>query len=191
VHELCVKTRVAVSNAAEFRTRQCFEGGVCVCVILAGRTGDAIMCLGSLAAMRVLAALLAISGSICAAREMEQSWTFDSVGRIFTLSDPVLEKPPLRLACTPEGYLEISILPTDETLIEISLVRPSLLTLVIRGTLRSDGRIISNVDFKSLTAEFFREEGEVEVHGGHYYHLHLKGARRVLDYLRNSCTAVS
>jgi len=150
------------------------------------------MCLGSLAAMRVLVAfLLAISGSICAAGEIEQSWTFDSVGRIFTLSDPVLEKPPLRLACTPEGYLEISILPTEEALAEISLIRPSLLTLTIRGRLRSDGRIISNVDFKSLTVEFFREEGEVEVHGGHSYRLHLKGARRVLDYLRNSCTAVS
>jgi hypothetical protein len=41
-----------------------------------------------------------------------------------------------------------------------------------------------------LTAEFLREEGEVDV-TGERSRLHLNGARRVLQTLESSCMAVS
>jgi len=57
--------------------------------------------------------------------------------------------------------------------------------------LSPEGRITSNVFFKSLTVEFLRQEGEIEVLGGRPYKLHLDGARRVLETLESSCLAVA
>ena len=42
-----------------------------------------------------------------------------------------------------------------------------------------------------MTAEFLREEGEVQVLAERSYRLHLNGARRVLQTLESSCLAVS
>jgi hypothetical protein len=96
---------------------------------------------------------------------------------------------PLRLACSDRGYLEIDILSGPSP--EVTLTGPSKFLLTIRGELSPAGRITSRVHFRSLTAEFLREEGDVEVLGERSYRLHLNGARRVLQTLESSCMAVS
>lgn len=87
------------------------------------------------------------------------------------------------------GYLEIEILSGSNA--EVPLIGPSKFILTIRGDLSPAGSITSLVHFRSLTDEFLREEGDVEVVGERAYRLHLNGARRVLQTLESSCMAVS
>ena len=119
----------------------------------------------------------------------EPTWTFERSGLAVSLVEPSMQDPPLRLACGRSGYLEIQILAGAKQ--EVTLVAPSKMALTIRGQQTAPDRITSNVYFKSITAEFLRDEGEIEVLGGHSYRLHLKGARGVLQTLESSCTAVS
>lgn len=120
----------------------------------------------------------------------EPTWTFERSGLAASLVEPSMQEPPLRLACGRPGYLEIEILAGAKQQ-EVTLVASSKIALTLRGTQTAPDRITSNVYFKSITAEFFRDEGEIEVLGGHSYRLHLKGARRVLQTLESSCTAIS
>lgn len=119
----------------------------------------------------------------------EPTWTFERHGRAAFLQEPDMQEPALRLACGRPGYLEIDIISGAKR--EVTLVGPTKIALTLRGEETAPGRITSNVYFKSITAEFFRDEGEIEVLGGHSYRLHLKGARGVLQTLESSCTAVS
>lgn len=119
----------------------------------------------------------------------ENNWTFDRQGLTAFLSSSAVGEAPLRLTCAQKGYLEINILSGSKP--EVTLAAPSKPSLTIRGELSADGRITSNVYFKSLTVEFLREEGDVDVFGSRTYRLHLNGARRVLETLEGACTAVS
>jgi len=137
--------------------------------------------------MKVIPFLLASSLSLA---NLGPNWTFERQGLSAILSDPAVDGSPLRLSCAQQqGYLEINILSGSKP--EVTLVAPSKIRLTLRGELSPDGRITSNVYFKSLTVEFLREEGEVEVLGGRTYRLHLDGARRVIDTLESSCLAVT
>ena len=120
---------------------------------------------------------------------LEPTWTFERHGQAAFLQEPDMHEPPLRLACGRPGYLEIDILSDSKE--EVILVGPTKIALTLRGQQTAPGRITSSVYFKSITAEFFRDEGEVEVRGGKSYRIHLKGARNVLQSLESSCTAVS
>ena len=117
------------------------------------------------------------------------TWTFEQQNLSASLQEPELQMSPLRLACSERGYLEIDILSGPSP--EVTLTGPSKFLLTIRGELSPAGRITSRVHFRSLTAEFLREEGDVEVLGERSYRLHLNGARRVLQTLESSCMAVS
>jgi hypothetical protein len=138
----------------------------------------------------------------------QTNWTFERQGLTAVLSDSRMEGTPLRLSCAQQGYLEIDILSGAEnakpnaglngtvlavaaTSREVTLVGPSNMRLTLQGKPSSDGRFISRAYFKSLTAEFLREEGEVEVVGAKSYRINLEGARRVLDTLQSSCLAVT
>ena len=136
--------------------------------------------------MRLIPFLLA---SVVSFTNAETNWTFERQGLTAILSDPGIDVSPLRLSCAQRGYLEISILAGSKA--EVTLVGPSKISLTIRGELSAEGRITSNVFFKSLTVEFLRQEGEIEVLGGRPYKLHLDGARRVLETLESSCLAVA
>jgi hypothetical protein len=118
----------------------------------------------------------------------EPTWTFERQNLSASLQEPDLEMSPLRLACSQRGYLEIEIL--SDLNAEVTLIGPSKFILTIRGDLSPAGRITSLVHFRSLTAEFLREEGDVEVVGERAYRLHLNGARRVPQTLESSCMAV-
>src|SRR5690348_15297458 len=109
----------------------------------------------------------------------EPTWTFEPQNRSASLQEPELQMSPLRLACSERGFLEIEILSGPGP--EVMLSGPSRFRLTIRGELSASGRLISRVPFRSLTAEFLREEGDVEVIGARSYRLHLNGARRVLQ----------
>jgi hypothetical protein len=135
-----------------------------------------------------LAALLLASGPALSTPP-HSTWTFAPNGRTASLSDTRLSETPLKLACAQRGYLEIDILSGPST--EVNLVGPSKIVLTISGKPRPNGRIVSDVYFKSLTVEFLREAANVEVSGGLSYRLDLTGARRVLDTLESSCLAVS
>jgi hypothetical protein len=119
----------------------------------------------------------------------EPTWTFERQNLSASLQQPELQISPLRLTCSDRGYLEIDILSGPSP--QVTLSGPSKFLLTIRGELSPAGRITSRVPFKSLTAEFLREEGDVDVLGERSYRLHLNGARRVLQTLESSCTAMS
>jgi hypothetical protein len=136
--------------------------------------------------MRLIPFLLASAISFTSA---ETNWTFERQGLTAILSDPGIDVSPLRLSCAQRGYLEISILAGPKA--EVTLVGPNKISLTIRGELTPEGRLTSNVFFRSLTVEFLRQEGEIEVLGGRAYKLHLDGARRVLQTLESSCMAVA
>ena len=136
--------------------------------------------------MKVVALLLASAVSLA---NLEPTWTFEQQNLSASLQEPELQMSPLRLACSDRGYLEIDILSGPSP--EVTLTGPSKFLLTIRGELNASGRIISRVPFRSLTAEFLREEGEVQVLAERSYRLHLNGARSVLQRLESSCLAVS
>ena len=136
--------------------------------------------------MKLVALLLTSAVSLV---NLEPTWTFEQQNLSASLQEPELQMSPLRLACSDRGYLEIDILSGPSS--EVTLTGPSKFLLTIRGELRANGRITSRVPFKSMTAEFLREEGEVQVLAERSYRLHLNGARRVLQTLENSCLAVS
>jgi len=136
--------------------------------------------------MKVVSLLLM---SVVSLVNYEPTWTFERQNLSASLQEPELQMSPLRLACSDRGYLEIDILSGPSP--EVTLTGPSKFLLTIRGELSPSGRITSRVHFRSLTAEFLREEGEVEVIGERSYRLHLSGARRVLQTLESSCMAVS
>ena len=119
----------------------------------------------------------------------EPTWRFERQNLSASLQEPDLEMSRLRLACSRRGYLEIEILSGSNA--EVPLIGPSKFILTIRGDLSPAGSITSLVHFRSLTDEFLREEGDVEVVGERAYRLHLNGARRVLQTLESSCMAVS
>ena len=119
----------------------------------------------------------------------EPTWILEQNGRVAFLQEPNMQEPRLRLACGRPGYLEIDIISDAKR--EITLVGPTKIALTLRGEETAPGRITSNVYFKSIAAEFLRDEGEVEVIGARSYRLPLKGARGVLQTLESSCTAVS
>jgi hypothetical protein len=119
----------------------------------------------------------------------EPTWTFERQNLSASLQEPEMQMSPLRLACSDRGYLEIEILSGPSP--EVTLTGPSKFLLTIRGELSPGGRITSKVHFRSLTAEFLREEGDVDVIGERSYRLHLNGARSVLKTLESSCLAVS
>ena len=136
--------------------------------------------------MKVVALLLMSAVSLA---HYEPTWTFERQNLSASLQEPELQMSPLRLTCSDRGYLEIDILSGPSP--EVTLTGPSKFLLTIRGELSPAGRITSRVHFRSLTAEFLREEGDVEVLGERSYRLHLSGARRVLQTLESSCMAVS
>ena len=136
--------------------------------------------------MKLVALLLTSAVSLV---NLEPTWTFEQQNLSASLQEPELQMSPLRLACSDRGYLEIDILSGPSS--EVTLTGPSKFLLTIRGELGPNGRIISRVPFKSMTAEFLREEGEVQVLAERSYRLHLNGARRVLQTLESSCLAVS
>ena len=136
--------------------------------------------------MKVVSLLLM---SVVSLVNYEPTWTFERQNLSASLQEPELQMSPLRLACWDRRYLEIDILSGPSP--EVTLTGPSKFLLTIRGELSPSGRITSRVHFRSLTAEFLREEGEVEVIGERSYRLHLSGARRVLQTLESSCMAVS
>ena len=136
--------------------------------------------------MKLVALLLTSAVSLV---NLEPTWTFEQQNLSASLQEPELQMSPLRLACSDRGYLEIDILSGPSP--EVTLTGPSKFLLTIRGELNASGRIISRVPFRSLTAEFLREEGEVQVLAERSYRLHLNGARRVLQTLESSCLAVS
>ena len=136
--------------------------------------------------MKFVALLLTSAVSLA---NYEPTWTFERQNLSASLQEPDLQMSPLRLACSDRGYLEIEILSGPSP--EVTLTGPSKFLLTIRGELSPAGRITSKVHFRSLTAEFLREEGDVEVIGERSYRLHLNGARRVLQTLESSCMAVS
>ena len=136
--------------------------------------------------MKFVALLLTSAVSLAS---YEPTWTFERQNLSASLQEPDLQMSPLRLACSDRGYLEIEILSGPSP--EVTLTGPSKFLLTIRGELSPSGRLTSTVHFKSLTAEFLREEGDVDVIGERHYRLHLNGARRVLQTLESSCTAVS
>ena len=136
--------------------------------------------------MKLVALLLTSAVSLV---NFEPTWTFEQQNLSASLQEPELQMSPLRLACSDRGYLEIDILSGPSP--EVTLTGPSKFLLTIRGELGPNGRIISRVPFRSMTAEFLREEGEVEVLAERSYRLHLNGARRVLQTLESSCLAVS
>jgi hypothetical protein len=136
--------------------------------------------------MKVVSLLLMSAVSLA---NYEPTWTFERQNLSASLQEPELQMSPLRLACSDRGYLEIDILSGPSP--EVTLTGPSKFLLTIRGELSPAGRITSRVPFKSLTAEFLREEGDVDVLGERSYRLHLNGARRVLQTLESSCTAMS
>jgi hypothetical protein len=136
--------------------------------------------------MKIVSLLLmsAVSLTHC-----EPTWTFERQNLSASLQEPELQMSPFRLTCSDRGYLEIDILSGPSP--EVTLTGPAKFLLTIRGELSPAGRITSRVHFRSLTAEFLREEGDVEVLGERSYRLHLNGARRVLQTLESSCMAVS
>ena len=136
--------------------------------------------------MKVVSLLLMSAVSLA---HNEPTWTFERQNLSASLQEPELQISPLRLTCSDRGYLEIDILSGPSP--EVTLTGPSKFLLTIRGELSSAGRLTSRVHFRSLTAEFLREEGDVEVLGERSYRLHLNGARRVLQTLESSCMAVS
>jgi len=136
--------------------------------------------------MRLIPFLLASAVSFTSAGT---NWTFERQGLTAILSDPAIDASPLRLSCAQRGYLEISILAGSKA--EVTLVGPSNIRLTLRGELTPEGRLTSNVFFRSLTVEFLAQEGDIEVLGGRSYKLHLDGARRVLRTLESSCMAVA
>ena len=136
--------------------------------------------------MKVVSLLLMSAVSLA---HYEPTWTFERQNLSASLQEPELQMSPLRLTCSDRGYLEIDILSGPSP--EVTLTGPSKFLLTIRGELSAAGRITSRVHFRSLTAEFLREEGDVEVLGERSYRLHLSGARRVLQTLESSCMAVS
>ena len=136
--------------------------------------------------MKLIALLLTSAVSLA---NYEPTWTFERQNLSASLQEPELQMSPLRLACSDRGYLEIEILSGPSP--EVTLTGPSKFLLTIRGELSSSGRITSKVHFKSLTAEFLREGGDVDVTGERSYRLHLNGARSVLQTLESSCLAVS
>jgi len=136
--------------------------------------------------MKVVSLLLMSAVSLA---NYEPTWTFERQNLSASLQEPELQMSPLRLACSDRGYLEIDILSGPSP--DVTLTGPSKFLLTIRGELSTAGRITSRVHFRSLTAEFLREEGDVEVLGERSYRLHLNGARRVLQTLESSCMAVS
>jgi hypothetical protein len=119
----------------------------------------------------------------------QPNWSYEDKGRAAVLTEPELTEAPLRLACGERDFLEIRILAGPRS--EVTLVGPSKIALTIRGSSSSDGRVVSQVYFRSLTAEFLRDGGDVEVIGATRYRLHLDGARQVLQTLESSCLAVS
>jgi hypothetical protein len=136
--------------------------------------------------MKLVALLLTSAVSLV---NYEPTWTFERQNLSALLQEPDLQMSPLRLACSDRGYLEIEILSGPSP--EVTLTGPSKFLLTIRGELSPIGRITSRVHFRSLTAEFLREEGDVDVVGERSYRLHLNGARNVLQTLESSCLAVS
>jgi hypothetical protein len=136
--------------------------------------------------MKLVALLLTSAVSLV---NYEPTWTFERQNLSALLQEPDLQMSPLRLACSDRGYLEIEILSGPSP--EVTLTGPSKFLLTIRGELSPSGRITSKVHFRSLTAEFLREEGDVDVVGERSYRLHLSGARNVLQTLESSCLAVS
>jgi hypothetical protein len=136
--------------------------------------------------MKVVSLLLMSAVSLA---HYEPTWTFEQQNLSASLQEPELQMSPLRLTCSDRGYLEIDILSGPSP--EVTLTGPSKFLLTIRGELSPAGRLISRVHFRSLTAEFLREEGDVDVLGERSYRLHLNGARRVLQTLESSCMAVS
>ena len=136
--------------------------------------------------MKLVALLLTSAVSLV---NFEPTWTFEQQNLSASLQEPELQMSPLRLACSDRGYLEIDILSGPSP--EVTLTGPSKFLLTIRGEFGPNGRIISRVPFRSMTAEFLREEGEVEVLAERSYRLHLNGARRVLQTLESSCLALS
>ena len=127
--------------------------------------------------------------SVLSAASHQPSWTFEHQGLAAFLTAPDMADPPLRLACSNRGFLEISILsgPTSE----VTLVGSNKIALTIRGDANPEGRIVTQIYFRSITAEFLRDEGDVEVTGGKPYRLQLGGTRRVLETLESSCMAQS
>jgi hypothetical protein len=119
----------------------------------------------------------------------EPTWTFERNGLVAYLQEPGVQEPPLRLACARPGYLEIDI--ASEAKHEVTLTNSGKISLTLRGEQTAPGRITSKVYFKSIAAEFLRDEGEIEVIGGKTYRMQLRGARDVLRALESSCTAVS
>ena len=136
--------------------------------------------------MKLVALLLT---SVVSLANYEPTWTFERQNLSASLQEPELQMSPLRLACSDRGYLEIEILSGPSP--EVTLTGSSKFLLTIRGELSPSGRITSKVHFRSLTAEFLREEGNVDVIGERSYRLHLNGARSVLQTLESSCMAVS
>jgi hypothetical protein len=136
--------------------------------------------------MKLVALLLTSAVSLV---NYEPTWTFERQNLSALLQEPDLQMSPLRLACSDRGYLEIEILSGPSP--EVTLTGPSKFLLTIRGELSPSGRITSKVHFRSLTAEFLREEGDVDVIGERSYRMHLSGARNVLQTLESSCLAVS
>ena len=136
--------------------------------------------------MKLIALLLTSAVSLA---NYEPTWTFERQNLSASLQEPELQMSPLRLACSDRGYLEIEILSGPSP--EVTLTGSSKFLLTIRGELSPSGRITSKVHFRSLTAEFLREEGNVDVIGERSYRLHLNGARSVLQTLESSCMAVS
>jgi hypothetical protein len=136
--------------------------------------------------MKLIALLLTSAVSLA---NYEPTWTFERQNLSASLQEPELQMSPLRLACSDRGYLEIEILSGPSP--QVTLTGPSKFLLTIRGELSPSGRITSKVHFKSLTAEFLREGGDVDVTGERSYRLHLNGARNVLRTLESSCLAVS
>jgi hypothetical protein len=136
--------------------------------------------------MKLVALMLASTLSLA---NYQPTWTFERQGLAAVLTEPDIAEVPLRLACGERGFLEIRILAGAKS--EVTLVGPTKIALTIRGDTSSDGRVVSQVYFRSMTVEFLRQEGDVEVAGSKPYRLHLNGARRVLETLESSCLAVS
>jgi len=120
---------------------------------------------------------------------LEPTWTFERHGLSAFLQEPDMQETPVRLACGRLGYLEIDIVSGHKE--EVTLIGANNVALTLRGDRTAPGRITSKVYFKSITAEFFRDEGDVDVMGDRPYRIHLKGARSVLQTLESSCTAIS
>src|SRR3954453_6708158 len=104
--------------------------------------------------MKLIALLLT---SVVSLSNYEPTWTFERQNLSASLQEPDLQTSPLRLACSQRGYLEIEILSGSNA--EVTLIGPSRFVLTIRGERSATGRITSLVPFRSLTAEFLREEG--------------------------------